>query len=55
MSMGSMDMGMGLGMSMGNGVPTLAYMQKMYWAAAGAVIAIATVINVLVMAIYRQR
>lgn len=50
-----MDMGMGLGVSMGNGVPTLAYMQKMYWAAAGSVIAAATIVNVLVKAIYKQR
>ncbi|KAL9118047.1 MAG: hypothetical protein Q9187_005410 [Circinaria calcarea] len=50
----AMDMG-SMGVSMGNGVPTLAYMQKMYWAAAGAVVAFATIVNVLSKAIFRQR
>ncbi|GKZ60001.1 hypothetical protein AnigIFM49718_006329 [Aspergillus niger] len=44
-----MDMSMsGMGhMSMGNGVPGLFYLQKMYWAVVGSAIAAGTVINVL--------
>ncbi|PGH13359.1 hypothetical protein AJ80_06353 [Polytolypa hystricis UAMH7299] len=34
-------------MNMGNGVPSLFHMQKMYWAVIGAVIGVATVANVL--------
>lgn len=34
-------------MSMGNGVPGLFYLQKMYWAVVGSAIAAGTVINVL--------
>ncbi|PWY90461.1 metalloreductase [Aspergillus sclerotioniger CBS 115572] len=44
-----MDMNMsGMGsMSMGNGVPGLFYLQKMYWAVIGSAIAAGTVINLL--------
>lgn len=38
--------GMG-GMSMGNGVPGLFYIQKMYWAVIGSAIAAGTVVNIL--------
>ncbi|KAJ5887517.1 hypothetical protein N7495_007558 [Penicillium taxi] len=46
MSMSSGDMSMG-SMSMGDGVPGLFYMQKMYWAVVGSAIAAATVVNVI--------
>ena len=42
MSMGDMPMG---SMSMGDGVPSLFYLQKMYWAVVGSAIAAATVIH----------
>ena len=44
-----MDMSMsGMGhMSMGDGVPGLFYLQKMYWAVVGSAIAAATVVNVI--------
>ena len=52
---GGMDMsGMG-DMSMGDGVPTLSYIQKMYWAAVGAAIAFATLVNILNKITHRQR
>ena len=38
--------GMG-SMSMGDGVPGLFYLQKMYWAVIGSAIAAGTVINIL--------
>ncbi|KAJ6113344.1 hypothetical protein N7523_006661 [Penicillium sp. IBT 18751x] len=44
MSMGDMPMG---SMSMGDGVPSLFYLQKMYWAVVGSAIAAATVVNIL--------
>lgn len=50
----SMDGGMG-NMSIGDGVPGLFYMQKMYWAVVGAVIATATAINIYNKALCRQR
>ena len=40
MDMSNMDM------SMDDGVPSLEHMQKMYWAAVGAAIALATVVNI---------
>lgn len=39
-----MDMGAG-NMDMGNGVPGLFYLQKMYWAVVGAAIAAFTLVN----------
>lgn len=50
--MSGMSMG---GMSMGDGVPSLFYMQKMYWAAVGAAIALATATNIYNKALCRQR
>lgn len=44
MDMGGMSMG---GMDMGNGVPSLFSIQRMYWAVIGAVIAFATLVNLL--------
>jgi hypothetical protein len=44
MSMGDMPMG---SMSMGDGVPSLFYLQKMYWVVVGSAIATATVVNIL--------
>ncbi|KAJ5298271.1 uncharacterized protein N7443_006391 [Penicillium atrosanguineum] len=54
MSMGDMPMG---SMSMGDGVPGLFYLQKMYWAVVGSAIATATVVNILnkVLAQHRLR
>ena len=43
------------GMSMGDGVPSLFYIQRMYWAVVGGVIAFATVINVLNKLLSLQR
>ncbi|KAL8732382.1 MAG: hypothetical protein Q9166_002780 [cf. Caloplaca sp. 2 TL-2023] len=54
MSSMSMSHGMG-GMSMGDGVPSLFYVQKMYWAVVGTAIALATIVNVYNNALYRQR
>ena len=51
-TLGNMQMG---GMSMGEGVPTAAYMQKMYWAVVGAAIATSTLVNVLNNALAEQR
>ncbi|KAB8218384.1 ferric reductase NAD binding domain-containing protein [Aspergillus novoparasiticus] len=45
MSMGGMDMGPMGHMSMGDGVPGLFYLQKMYWAVVGSAIAAGTVVN----------
>ncbi|KAI9657464.1 MAG: hypothetical protein M1821_003146 [Bathelium mastoideum] len=50
--MDGMDMS---GMEMGPGVPSLPYMQQMYWALVGTVIGIATVFNALNWVNYRQR
>ncbi|KAK4955451.1 ferric-chelate reductase Frp1 [Elasticomyces elasticus] len=53
-----MDMGMGMGMgdtAMGPGVPGLFYLQNMYWAAVGAVVAAGTAANVYNYLLYRQR
>lgn len=48
--------GMGMGsMSMGNGVPGLFYLQKMYWTVVGSAIAAATVVNVLNRFLSHQR
>ncbi|GES63109.1 metalloreductase [Aspergillus terreus] len=47
MSMSGMDMGHMGSMSMGNGVPSLFYLQKMYWAVVGSAIAAGTVVNIL--------
>jgi hypothetical protein len=46
MSMSGMDMGHMGSMSMGDGVPGLFYLQKMYWAVVGSAIAAGTVINI---------
>ncbi|KAB8231940.1 ferric reductase family protein [Aspergillus alliaceus] len=46
MSMGGMDMGPMGHMSMGDGVPGLFYLQKMYWAVVGSAIAAGTAVNV---------
>lgn len=47
MSMSGMDMGHMGSMSMGDGVPSLFYLQKMYWAVVGSAIAAGTVVNIL--------
>ncbi|KAJ5143563.1 Riboflavin synthase-like beta-barrel [Penicillium bovifimosum] len=52
MSMGDMPAG---SMSMGDGVPSLFTLQKMYWAVAGSAIGAATLVNVLDRIIARQR
>ena len=44
MDMGGMDMSAG-SMDMGNGIPSLFYLQKVYWAAVGAVIAAFFLVN----------
>ena len=49
-----MSGGMG-NMSMGKGVPSLSYLQKMFWAAVGAAIALATVVNLYNKLLSRQR
>jgi NAD(P)H-flavin reductase len=41
--------------SMGNGVPSLFYMQQIFWAFIGIAIAIATLANVINKVLYRQR
>ena len=54
--MAGMSMGGGMGsMSMGDGVPSLFYMQKMYWAAVGTAIATATAVNIYHKALCRHR
>ncbi|KAL8770585.1 MAG: hypothetical protein Q9194_005129 [Teloschistes cf. exilis] len=51
-----MDMGHGMGgMSMGDGVPNLFYLQKMYWAVVGTAIGCATLANLYNKCLYRQR
>ncbi|KAE8146746.1 FAD-binding domain-containing protein [Aspergillus avenaceus] len=45
MSMSGMNMGSMGNMSMGDGVPNLFYLQKMYWAVVGSAIAAGTVVN----------
>ena len=51
-----MDMGDGIGgMSMGDGMPTLFHLQKMYWAVVGTAIGCAALINIYNKIIYRQR
>ncbi|KAL8784115.1 MAG: hypothetical protein Q9213_004174 [Squamulea squamosa] len=53
-----MDMSSGhsmAGMSMGEGVPSPAYLQNMYWAAVGTAIGCATLVNLYNNALYRQR
>ncbi|MCJ1467213.1 hypothetical protein MMC07_005836 [Pseudocyphellaria aurata] len=52
MEMSGMSMG---GMSMGDGIPSLFDMQKMYWAAVGAAIATATAVNIYNKVLCRQR
>ena len=42
-------------MSMGDGVPSSEFLQKVYWAAVGAAIACATVVNVYHGFLSRQR
>ena len=54
MSMGGGDGSMG-NVSMGNGMPSLFYLQKMFWAVIGAAIACATVVNVYNKLLWRQR
>ncbi|KAJ5092507.1 hypothetical protein NUU61_007377 [Penicillium alfredii] len=52
----SMSMGMPMGaMSMGAGVPSLFYLQKMYWAVVGSAIGAATLANVLNHAVAQHR
>ncbi|KAL4898752.1 metalloreductase [Aspergillus ambiguus] len=53
----SMDMGPMGSMSMGDGVPSLFYLQKMYWAVVGSAIAAGTIVNLLnrFLAIQRLR
>lgn len=43
------------GMDMGSGIPSLPYLQQMYWAVVGTVIGIATVFNFLDYVNYRLR
>ena len=50
--MEGMSMG---GMSMGAGIPSLFAIQKYYWTAVGAAIALAFTINLSNMALRRQR
>ena len=46
MEMSAMSMSGGMGiMSTGNGVPSLFYLQKMFWAAVGSAVALATLVN----------
>ncbi|KAL9125378.1 MAG: hypothetical protein Q9217_005413 [Psora testacea] len=52
--MGMSGGGMG-SMSMGDGLPNLFYMQKMYWAVVGAAIGVATLANILNNILLRQR
>jgi hypothetical protein len=52
MSMGDMPAG---SMSMGDGVPSLFTLQKMYWAVVGSVVGAATLVNVLDRIIARHR
>jgi len=54
MDMGGMDMGMG-GMDMGSGVPSLFYLQQVYWAMVGAVIAAFFLVNVYTKVLCWQR
>ena len=54
MSMGGGDGSMG-NVSMGNGMPSLFYLQKMFWAVIGSAIACATVVNVYNKLLWRQR
>jgi hypothetical protein len=42
-------------MHMGNGVPGLFYLQRMYWAVVGTAIGIATLVNVLDKIVETQR
>ncbi|KAL8697301.1 MAG: hypothetical protein Q9201_007191 [Fulgogasparrea decipioides] len=49
-----MDHGMG-GMSMGDGIPSPFYLQKMYWAVVGTAIGCASLINLYNKFLYRQR
>ncbi|KAL8683489.1 MAG: hypothetical protein Q9186_000529 [Xanthomendoza sp. 1 TL-2023] len=50
----SMGHSMG-GMSMGDGVPSPSYLQKLYWAFIGTAIGCATLVNVYNKTLYRQR
>ncbi len=54
MSMGGGDGSMG-NMSVGNDVPSLFYLQQMFWAVIGAAIASATVVNIYNKLLWRQR
>lgn len=42
-------------MSMGDGIPSSDFLQKVYWAAVGAAIACATIVNVYHRFLLRQR
>lgn len=42
-------------MSMGDGVPSSSFLQKVYWAAVGAAIACATIVNLYHGILSRQR
>jgi len=54
MDMGSMSMGAG-SMSMGPGIPSLFYLQQVYWAFVGAVVAAFFVTNVYTKLLCWQR
>ena len=43
------------GMSMGSGVPSLFYLQRMFWAVIGAAVGCATAVNVYNKLLNRQR
>lgn len=56
MKMSAMSMSGGMGsMSMGDGVPSLFYLQKMFWAAVGSAVALATLVNMYNKLLCRQR
>ena len=52
MQMGDMPAG---SMSMGDGVPSLFTLQKMYWAVVGSAIGAATLVNILDHALAKHR
>lgn len=52
MQMGDMPAG---SMSMGDGIPSLFTLQKMYWAVVGSAIGVATLVNMLNRALARHR
>ena len=51
-----MEMSSGMGsMSMGDGVPNVFYLQKIYWAVIGGAIGLAAFANMVNKALYIQR